>query len=122
MNLNALQNIIKEYLQKRRDGMDYSEIRKELHEKQYEYSDIKKIVQQIDDTILEEEFEKSKNKTSKIMRTGGWVLLIIGTIFTLGTNLNIFHIQNNLLTYGFLLIGIIMLFYGFIKSKRQNYY
>ena len=120
MSLNALQNIIKEYLQKRRDGMDYSQIRKELHEKQYEDSDIKKIVQKIDDTIIEEEFEKTKSNTSKIMRVTGWIFIIFGTIFTLGNTVNLFHIQNNLVTYGFLLIGLIMIFYGYVKSTKPR--
>ncbi|GEM_PF-2931035 len=110
-------DIVNYYLQKKREGMDYTQIRKELKEQEFEEAEIKNIVQDIDDKILQEEFEKTSKNTSAIMQTGGWVFTIIGLIFIIGRYTSLTPVDNNLLTYGFLLIGLILLFYGYIKTK-----
>ncbi len=123
-SVNDLQSTIKEYLEKKREGMDYTQIRKDLSEKQIEDSDIKKIVQEIDDRILAEEFEKSGKSASEKMQIGGWFFTAVGIIFTLGryTNITFFH-ENYLLSYGSLIVGLTLLFYGYFKkriSKQKN--
>ena len=123
-SVKDIQSTIKEYLEKKREGMDYTQIRKELREQQIEDSDIKKIVQEIDDRILAEEFEKSGKSVSEKMQIGGWFFTAAGIIFTLGryANITFFH-ENYLLSYGSLIVGLTLLFYGYFKkriSKQKN--
>ncbi len=114
-------DIINSYLEKKREGMDYTQIRKELRNKKINDADIKKIIQEIDNIILQEEFEKPSKKTGEKMRFGGWLFTAIGIIFILGQYTKIpFFYENYLLSYGSLLVGITLLFYGYFKNKKKR--
>ncbi len=118
---DQLRDIINNYLEKKRAGMDYTQIRKELHDRKFSDPDVKKIIQEIDNTILQEEFEKPDKKTSEKMRFAGWLFIAIGLIFISGRFTNIFFFRDNyLFSYGSLLIGIILLFYGYIRSNKRR--
>ncbi len=118
---NQLNIIKEEFLQKKRDGVDYTQIRKELRDKGVDDNDIKKIVQEIDDIIIKEELSKTTESTTKKMQIGGWLFTITGVVFTLGryTDMAFFH-KNYILSYGGLLIGFTLLFYGYFKKKKSR--
>ncbi len=118
---NKLQDTINKYLEKKREGVDYTQIRKELRERKFNDTDIKKIVQEIDNIILLDEFQKTDKKTGEKMRLGGWLLTAVGIIFILCRFSKIpFFQENYLLPYGSLLVGITLLFYGYIKTKKRR--
>ncbi len=114
-----LHKLKEEYLTKKRAGMDYTLIRRELHGKGIIDKDVKKIVQEIDDIILKEELDKTHKSTTDKMRIWGWLFTITGVIFTLGRYTDMAFFQKNyLLSYGGLIIGLTLLFYGYLKKKK----
>lgn len=116
-----LHKLKEEYLKKKRVGMDYTLIRKELHDKGVIDKDVKKIVQEIDNIILKEELDKTDKSTTNKMRIWGWLFTITGVIFTLGRYTDIAFFQRNyLLSYGGLIIGLTLLFYGYLKKKKSR--
>lgn len=120
MSSNEFHDIIIEYLEKKRKGMDYTQIRKELRNKEITDNDIKKIIQEIDDKILEDEFEKTQTGSRNKMQIMGWLFTAIGVIFILGRHTNItFFYDNYLLSYGSLIVGLTLLFYGYIKKRKS---
>ncbi|MCG8702467.1 MAG: hypothetical protein MI922_30740 [Bacteroidales bacterium] len=83
--------IIGYYFQKKVNGTSFSEIRKELSNKGYEEQDIKKIIREIDDRVIQNDLTESKR-----IRVGfdffdiryelilGYILMISsGTLFAL---------------------------------------
>lgn len=78
------------YHHKKIDGMDFSQIRKELSEKGIEESKIKEIVREIDNRILNGDTSKPLKLKAKELRLIGWTLMIIGGVLTIGIRFNWF--------------------------------
>ncbi len=73
------------YHQKKIEGVDFSQIRKELADKDIEERMIKNIVREIDNRILNGDVKKVSKLKAREMRLIGWTLMIIGGLITLGT-------------------------------------
>lgn len=79
------EDLINGFLERKKQGESYSEIRIELENLGYNPEDIKRIIRQIDELILAENNKKSSDLKSKEYRTVGIVLIAIGLLVTLGS-------------------------------------
>lgn len=98
------------YYKKKKEGMDFSQIRKELQSKNVEEPIIKEIMNEIDTRILKGESFKFGKLKARELRLIGWTLMIIGGGITLGTYLHWFDVKGfYIVTYGPVIAGYLML-------------
>ncbi len=110
------------YHQKKIEGMDFSQIRKELAEKNIEKDMIKDIVRAIDDRMLSGEVKTKKKGMFKTreLRLIGWTLMIIGGVVTLGTYLHWFDMKGYyFVSYGPVIAGYLIIIAA-RKAQRKN--
>ena len=105
-----IKNLIDYYTDKKRQGLDFSEIRKELTLKNHDPETIKTIIKGIDNQILNEELNRSKKIRSNEIKIIGLILFIGGTIVTFATFLGIINMRGYfILAYGPILAGFLMI-------------
>jgi len=105
-----INELIKFYHGKKVDGMDFSQIRKELKEKGIEENDIKNIVREIDNKILAGDVKKVGKIKARELRLIGWTLMIIGGVATLGTYIQWFDVKGyHIVAYGPVIAGYLMI-------------
>lgn len=115
----TLDELVDYFLNEKRKGMGFSEIRKILESKNIEDEKIKVIIRTIDSQIIREETIKSQNQKARELIYIGAVVTLTGLIITAGTYLGLINTGNSfLLAYGPILAGIGMLLSGVAKYKR----
>ena len=109
------------YLEEKRNGKEFSEIRKELKVKGIPEEQIRVIIRSVDHKILNDESGLSENKSSREFLAVGIVSLLIGLFFTLGPYLGLFKYNNFLiLAFGPILSGIYMITRSISKEKKGS--
>lgn len=98
------------YHAKKIEGMDFSQIRKEMKDKGIDENIIKNVVREIDNKILSGEVKKSGKLKARELRLIGWTLMILGGIATLGTYFQWFDIKGyHIVAYGPVIAGYLMI-------------
>jgi len=114
-----LDELIKYYLAEKRNGKDFTEIRKELEEKKIKEDTIKLIVRSIDNKIIKEETSKVANLKAKEVIVIGIVLTLIGIFITMGTYSGVIQMGDSFLfAYGPVFGGIAILLIG-LNMRRK---
>lgn len=110
-----INNLIDYYTKKKREGLDFSEIRKELILKNYDPDTIKIIINGIDNQILNEELNKVNKSRFNELKVSGLILMIGGGVITLGTYFGIINIGGYyIIAYGPIIAGYFMI----LASRR----
>ena len=108
------------YHQKKIEGMDFSQIRKELADKNIEEDLIKDIVRAIDNRMLSGEVKKSGKLKARELRLIGWTLMIIGGILTLGIYFHWFDAKGySFISYGPVIAGYLLIIAA-RKAQKKN--
>ncbi|MDQ3190079.1 MAG: hypothetical protein M3Q58_00640 [Bacteroidota bacterium] len=119
MDSKSIDELIEYFLIEKRNGMDFSEIRKTLESKELEENKIKIIIRSIDNLILKEEKTVSQNKKAKELIYIGLAVTLAGLFVTVGTYTGIINMGNSfLLAYGPVSGGIGILFTGLGKYEK----
>ena len=109
------ENLVEFYLQKYRDGMGFSEIRKELTMKNYDDTLIKDIIRVIDNKAQEGDIANATRKKINEMRLMGYILMLGGGVITIGTYFGLIHIGGYyLIMYGPIIGGYLLI----LRSRR----
>ena len=104
------------YFEKKKSGMDFTAIRKELEQKNYSEDAIKAIIREIDTLILNHETGRSKIKVINELRIIGYLLVIGGLAVTLGTYFGLFRIKDYyIFAYGPIVSGAVMI----LRSRKR---
>ena len=112
-NINGL---IEFYTNQKREGMDFTEIRKELANKNYDEETIKYIIRKIDNQILHEEQHKSTSVKAKEIYAIGLLLMLGGGFITIATYFGIINIEGlYIIAYGPIIGGYLMI----LTSRRK---
>lgn len=116
----SLNSVIEEYTLKKKKGMEFSKIRKELLEKNIDEDDVSYIIRCIDDNILNEELAGSGRRRMNEMKLIGFFLLTGGLCITLLTYTGIIDLKGHfILMYG-PVIGGFLLIRASGNVKKQN--
>ncbi len=114
-----IDELIKYYLAEKRNGKEFTEIRKELEEKKVEEKIIKLIIRSIDNNILKEETSKVANLKAREVIVIGIVLTLIGIFITMGTYSGVIQMGDSFLfAYGPVFGGIAILLIG-LNMRRK---
>jgi hypothetical protein len=103
------------YHEKKIEGMDFSQIRKEMAEQGVDEKTIKDVVRVIDNRLFRGEVKPKGKNRSKELRLMGWVLMIIGGLLTIGTYLKWFSMEG----YFFLSYAPVIAGYLLIIAARR---
>ena len=103
-------SLVDDYHQKKIEGMDFSQIRKELADKNVDETMIKNIVREIDNRILRGDIKKTSKLKARELRLIGWVLMIIGGLITLGTYFQWIDVKGYyIVSYGPVIAGYLLI-------------
>jgi len=107
------------YFEKKKSGMDFSEIRKELKTKDIKDDQIKAIIEEIDEKVLE--YAKSSGKLKpRDLRLIGYALMLIGGSLTFAVYFKMLDLGNYLfVAYGPVIIGYILVVMARRQQKKQ---
>ncbi|MCY1633702.1 hypothetical protein [Marinifilum sp. D737] len=98
------------YHAKKIEGMDFSQIRKEMKGKGIDENTIKSVVREIDNKILAGDVKKPGKLDARQLRLIGWALMIVGGVATLGLYLKWFDLKGyHFLAYGPVIAGYLMI-------------
>ena len=104
------------YFDKKKSGMDFSEIRKELKAKDLDEAQIKNIIKEIDIKALEHAKTAGKMKP-KDLRLIGYALMLIGGGLTFAVYFKMLDLGKYLfVAYGPVIIGYILV----VMARRQQ--
>lgn len=113
--------LVKFYHAKKLDGMDFSQIRKEMKDKGIDENTIKNIIREIDNKILSGDVKKPGKLKARELRLIGWVLMIIGGLATLGVYLQWFDVKGyTIVAYGPVIVGYLMIVAARRAQKRES--
>lgn len=116
----SFKELVDLYHQKKIEGMDFSQIRKELAEKNIDDDLIKDIVRAIDNRMLSGEVKKPSKLKARELRLIGWTLMIIGGILTLGIYFNWFDAKGyHFISYGPVIVGYLLIVTA-RKAQQKN--
>lgn len=119
MEGQEINKLIEYFLNEKRKGMAFSEIRKILEENNVEENKINIIIHNVDKLILREAIVKNQNQRAKEFIYVGLFVTIAGLIITVGTFTGIINMGNSfVLAYGPVLGGLGILFTGLGKYRR----
>ncbi len=110
-NLNL---IIDFYLQKKREGCDYADIRKELDQKNMDKETIRFIINMIDSQFVRESCDKGKKRKLKESIVIGYVLLLAGGFLLIATYFAIIDL------HGRFLIPFVPIILGYLIILRTK--
>jgi hypothetical protein len=114
--MSQTNELVDYYLEKKKSGMDFSEIRKELKAKDLDDSQIKTIINEIDAKALEYAQISGKMKP-KDLRLIGYALMLIGGGLTFAVYFKILVLGKFLFAaYGPVIIGYILV----VMARRQQ--
>lgn len=112
---------IQHYADKKKNGTDYSVIRKELENKGYTKEQISEIIREADKILFEGDSKtsvKGKFKQAKII---GYILMFGGGFVTLATYFNWIDLKGvYILAWGPLLSGYFLILIARIANKKRN--
>jgi len=107
--------IIDEYVEKRKNGLDFSEIRKELKNLNLTSEEIRIIVREIDNQVINDELYKSKNTLVNEMKYIGLFLMLGGGFVTVASYFGLIDTNGYyVISYGPIIGGYLI----YLKSKR----
>ncbi|MFT5601388.1 MAG: hypothetical protein ACI9N1_001632 [Flavobacteriales bacterium] len=110
---------VKYYLLKK-EGMEYSQIRKELKEQGLEEFSIKSIIKEIDYRIIKDVKSKAARSKSIELLVFGIVVLTLGLIITIGTYTRWIDMGNNVwISIGLLIGGFTTISIGYKRLKSS---
>lgn len=114
------QQLIDDFVEKKNNGMGYSEIRNILENKGYDADQVKEIIKEIDrEVILSLNVKSANEKAKKIMFLGA-VIFIGGLLLTVGTYLGILTKGNTyVISYGPMIGGLVILYSGYSKLIKN---
>jgi len=117
-----IEKLVEHYLNLKLNGMDFSAIRNELKQEGVDGSDIKTIINSIDDKILHGVKSGKANSVSNLTKFVGILLLVGGLIVTIGTYIGWIDLKGHILfAYGPILGGLTILVSSSKKrSKKFN--
>lgn len=102
--------LVEVYYERKRRGMDFTAIRKELTEMGADQDVIKELIRQVDERILNEETGIERQKTQLERKAIAWVLIILSiALFLLTITGIIGHKGMYIIAWGPLLFGVFML-------------
>ncbi|RUT78248.1 hypothetical protein [Ancylomarina longa] len=107
--------LVEFYYQKKQEGMDFSQIRKELIDQKISEEMIKDIMKEIDSRILAVESRKKGKLKAKELRWIGWSLMIIGGFLTFANYFHLFELKG----YAFIGYGPVIVGYLFLIAARK---
>lgn len=114
--MSQTQELVDYYFEKKKSGMDFSEIRKELKEKGIQEAQIKNVIKQIDVKILEHAQTSGKMKP-RDLRLIGYALMLIGGGLTFAVYFKMIVLGKFLFAaYGPVIIGYILV----VMARRQQ--
>jgi len=114
--MSQTQEFIDYYFEKKKSGMDFSEIRKELKAKDLNINDINKIIREIDAKALAHAQTAGKMKP-KDLRLIGYALMLIGGALTFAVYFKVLVMGKFLFAaYGPVIIGYILV----VMARRQQ--
>ncbi len=110
--------IVETYYSRKKAGSDYSDIRKALKEEGLNDSQIKAVVDAIDQKILVADRAESMLQKIKIYRLIGWLLMLVGGTLAAAFYLRWIHVKDYLfLAYIPLIVGYLLIV---IARKMQK--
>ena len=113
---------IEELVREKLDGKSYSEIRENLSKSGISPEEIRTLIRQVDEKVLNKTRERGSPDRAQQWYRSGLILAIIGLILTIAYNAEII-LQNfpALVPYSPFLAGILLMFYGrAVKRKQQT--
>lgn len=114
--MSQTQELVDYYFEKKKSGMDFSEIRKELKEKGIQEAQIKNVIKQIDAKALEHVQTSGKMKP-RDLRLIGYALMLIGGGLTFAVYFKVLDLGQYLFAaYGPVIIGYILV----VMARRQQ--
>lgn len=118
---NSREDLINYYLEKKRKGVGFSEIRRELTGLSIQEDLITEIIRNIDDIILKEELEKSERNKENRLKLPGYILMVFGLLVTLATYTSIIDLHGRyIIVYGPVIAGYFMVRASNINNKKHN--
>lgn len=108
MDINEIEDY---YLEQKIQGMDFSQIRKELRQKGLAPAQVNALVRSIDHKILMGAYKKQESSRKIGLMMIGGILAGIGLVVTIGTFTGIIDIGNRFIfSYGPMLSGVALIF------------
>lgn len=114
--MSQIKELVDYYFEKKKSGMDFSEIKKELKAKDLDEAQIKNIITEIDARVLENVQTSGKMKP-KDLRLIGYALMLIGGGLTFAVYFKMIVLGKFLFAaYGPVIIGYILV----VMARRQQ--
>ncbi len=115
--MSQIDELVDYYFEKKRAGMDFSEIRRELQNKGLDDVLIKRVINEVDTKALEYAHTSGKIK-SKDLRIVGYALMLIGGGLTSAVYFKILILGKFIfIAYAFVILGYILVV---IARRQQN--
>ena len=109
------------YYRRKREGMSFSEIRKQLKELDLDAEMITVIIKDIDNRIIHDELTKTSGIKSRELKIIGLCIMIAGGLVTLATYLRLIDISGHyILAWGPIVSGYLMILASRRMKKREN--
>lgn len=122
MDIYKIEELIEIYYSEKKQGKNYSNIRKELQNKNINSDAISYIIKKIDNMILEDEQIKLKKQKAWEIIGAGIVFSIAGLGITIGSFTGVINTSNSILiVYGPVFSGLSVLYFG-IKKLQNTYH
>lgn len=116
----SFKELVDLYHKKKNEGMDFSQIRKELVGNNIDNEMIKDVVRAIDNRMLSGDLKKPGKLKAKELRLIGWVLMIIGGILTFGIYFHWFDTNGyNFISYGPVIAGYLLIIVARKVQKKE---
>lgn len=109
------QEQLESYSEKRKKGMDFSQIRKELNDLGAEENQVKEIIREIERREVAGELSSKKKLQAKDLRLIGWTLMLIGGFASFGSHFKLFDLGK----YTYLAFIPVVIGYLLIVSARR---
>lgn len=110
-------SIVEHYLKKKKEGLGFSEIRKELTEKNLDADTISEIIKEIDNKLLKHETGKAFKLRSTELKGVGLFVMIGGGLVTFATYFNLIDLKGYYIAaWGPLIGGYLMI----LASRRMD--
>jgi hypothetical protein len=119
---NDLETLIQYYYEKKKQGTDFSEIRKEMEMKNFAPEKISEIIRKVDNKILKEHDKPQSTKDYRKLRYAGYILMLAGGILIVANYVHWINLKGNyywafiLVVGGYLLVNLERL----ILKKQKN--
>lgn len=104
------------YYQKKKNGMDFIDIRRELEAEGISEEDIRLIIRNIDDAIIREELSSTKQVKLDLTYWVGVILIVSGLLLTVGTYTGVIRLGG----YVIIAFGPVMVGLSMIAGKKRR--